>query len=243
MSGVTVRFGDVIPVCDIDLRVEQGEQVVLLGPSGAGKSTLLNLAAGRVSPTSGEVVAFGRRWSDLRPGPARVLRRRVAVIHQQLDLVPVLRVVHNVNAGRLGSWSTARTLRSLVRPVEVDEARRSLEAFGLDDRLMERTDRLSGGEQQRVAVARALRQRADLTLADEPISAVDPTWRQRVLDLLVADAATRGATLVVSSHDTALALERVPRAIGIKAGRIVFDQLSSTLQTEQLDDLYGAVTR
>jgi phosphonate transport system ATP-binding protein len=234
-----VAFGPTIALDGVDLVIEPGEQVALLGPSGAGKSTLLGVIAGRVAPTAGSVRVLGEDWASLSADAVRRMRRRVAVMHQHLDLVEQLRVVHNVNAGRLGQWSAWRAVRSLMRPLERDEVVRALAPLGLADRVDERTSRLSGGQRQRVAVARVLRQRGELVLADEPISAVDPAWRERVLGVLVADATHRSATLVLSSHDASLAVASLPRSIGIVGGRVVFDVPSSQVTADLLDGLYG----
>lgn len=239
LSAATVAFGPTIALDGVDLVIEPGEQVALLGPSGAGKSTLLGVIAGRVAPTAGSVRVLGEDWASLSADAVRRMRRRVAVMHQHLDLVEQLRVVHNVNAGRLGQWSAWRAVRSLMRPLERDEVVRALAPLGLADRVDERTSRLSGGQRQRVAVARVLRQRGELVLADEPISAVDPAWRERVLGVLVADATHRSATLVLSSHDASLAVASLPRSIGIVGGRVVFDVPSSQVTADLLDGLYG----
>src|SRR5690606_19041899 len=146
----------------LDLQVHAGERVALVGPSGAGKSTLLRLCTGAVRPSAGEVEVLGQ---SLVRGSARAhdaVRRRIGTIHQRLHLVGRLKVVHNVNAGHLGRWNTWQALTSLARPREVEQARAALARTGIADKLHTRTDRLSGGEQQRVALARVLVQDPDL---------------------------------------------------------------------------------
>jgi phosphonate transport system ATP-binding protein len=158
----------------------------------------------------------------------------VGTIYQQLHLVGSLRVIHNVNAGRLGSWSALRALGSLLRPLEVEQARLALAGIGIENKLFERTDRLSGGEQQRVALARVLVQQPDLILADEPVSSLDPARSDEVMRLLTTVVTGSSRTLVVSLHDFDVARRRCDRVIGLRAGRVAFD-----LPAAQVTDALG----
>jgi phosphonate transport system ATP-binding protein len=220
--------------------VDAGERVALVGPSGAGKSTLLGLANGAVAPTAGAVQLLGADPAGLRGRELRRLRSRVGTVHQHLDLVGPLRVVHNVNAGRLGSWPALLAAWSLVRPQGLPEVLDALDRVELADRVFERTDRLSGGQRQRVAVARLLVQRPELVLADEPASALDPALADRVLGLLAGLAIEAGGALVASVHDPALALRHCTRVVGLVAGRVVLDAPVSALSVGDLADFYGA---
>jgi phosphonate transport system ATP-binding protein len=224
----------------VDLTVDAGERVAVVGPSGAGKSTLLGLANGSVLPTAGAVQVLGAVPSSLRGRALRQLRARVGTVHQQLELVGQLRVVHNVNAGRLSSWSAGRATWSLVRPQGLPEVLDALTRVELADRVFERTDRLSGGQRQRVAVARLLVQRPELVLADEPASALDPALADRTLGLLAGLATDRGGALIASLHDPALALRHCTRVVGLVAGRVVLDAAASSMSATDLADFYGA---
>lgn len=235
MRSVAVDYGGHRALDGVDLDVPHGQRVALVGPSGAGKTSVLRLCTGAVAPSEGTVRVLGTDLADIGPDRLRAVRRRIGTVHQHLDLVGPLRVVHNVNAGRLGSWSMARAIRSLVRPVGVDEARHALDRVGIADKLYERTDRLSGGEQQRVALARVLLQRPDLILADEPVSSLDPARSEEVMDLLGAVVADGHSTMVVSLHDFDLARRRCDRVVGLRSGRVVFD-----LPADQVDDDVGA---
>jgi phosphonate transport system ATP-binding protein len=230
-----------MPALDgVDLAVAAGERVAVVGPSGAGKSTLLGVANGAVTPTSGSVRLLGADPATLRGRELRRLRSRVGTVHQHLDLVGPLRVVHNVNAGRLGSWPASRAAWSLVRPQGLPEVLDALDRVELADRVFERTDRLSGGQRQRVAVARLLVQRPELVLADEPASALDPALADRVLGLLAGLATDAGGALVASLHDPALALRHCTRVVGLVAGRVVLDAPAAALSIGDLADFYGA---
>ncbi|TWH72148.1 phosphonate transport system ATP-binding protein [Modestobacter roseus] len=213
--------------------------MALVGPSGAGKSTLLGLVNGSVLPTAGSLRVLGDDPSRLRGPALRRLRARVGTVHQHLELVGQLRVVHNVNAGRLADWSAARAAWSLVRPQGVPEVLDALSAVGLADRAYERTERLSGGQRQRVAVARLLVQRPELVLADEPASALDPVLADAVLGLL-AGLTEQGGALVASLHDPALALRHCTRVVGLVDGRVVLDAPVADLDAGDLADFYAA---
>ena len=220
--------------------MDAGERVAVVGASGAGKSTLLGLANGAVLPSAGAVHVLGADPAGLRGRELRQLRARVGTVHQHLELIGQLRVVHNVNAGRLAAWPAWRAGWSLLRPQGLPEGLEALTRVELADRVFERTDRLSGGQRQRVAVARLLVQRPDLVLADEPASALDPVLADRTLELLAGLAADRGGALVASLHDPALALRHCTRVVGLAAGRVVLDAPASSLTMADLAAFYGA---
>ena len=218
-----------------------GERVAVVGASGAGKSTLLGVLNGSVPPDAGTVRVFGDDPAGLRGRALRQLRARTGTMHQHLELVGPLRVVHNVNAGRLGTWSAGRALRSLIWPQGLDDVRTALERVGLADRMFERTDRLSGGQRQRVALARLLVQRPELVLADEPASALDPALADQALHLLGELAADGGGALLACLHDPALALRHCDRVVGLADGRVTLDAPASSLSLAQLERYYGVV--
>ncbi|WP_279536015.1 phosphonate ABC transporter ATP-binding protein [Blastococcus xanthinilyticus] len=241
MAGLEVRYGTSPALAGIDLEVAAGERVAVVGASGAGKSTLLNVLNGTVVPTAGTVEVLGRDPSALRGRELRQVRARTGTVHQHLELTGALRVVHNVNAGRLGSWSAARAAWSLLRPQGVPEVRAALDRVGLADRVFERTDRLSGGQRQRVALARLLVQRPDLVLADEPASALDPALADLALELLGEPARSRGGALLVCLHDPALALRHCDRVVGLLDGRVALDAPATSLTLADLERFYGVV--
>ena len=234
---VTVVREGVVALRDVTLVVQPGERVAVLGPSGAGKSTLLALANGLVTPTAGDVQVLSARPSTLSTRQLRRLRSRIGTVHQHLDLAGPLRVVHNVNAGRLGEWSLPRAAWSLVRPQGVPQVVAALAQVGLADRVYDRTDELSGGQQQRVALARVLLQHPELVLADEPVSSLDPALAVRVLELLTAVVGHR--TLLASMHNPELAARFFDRLVGLREGRVVFDVTSEAVPAGALDALYA----
>ncbi len=236
LSGVGRRFGAHRALVGVDLTVHAGERVALLGASGAGKSTLLSLLNGSLLATEGVLEVFGQPLADLPPGALRKLQCRIGTVSQRLDLIEQVRVLHNVSAGRLGTWSAPRALMSLIRSRPDDEVRSALHSVGMDWALHERTELLSGGERQRVAIARLLVQRPDLILADEPVSSLDPARAVETLELLRAPA--RGSTLIISLHQPELARQHCTRAVGLRAGRLVFDVPAAELDDARLTRLY-----
>ncbi|MCH7738587.1 MAG: ATP-binding cassette domain-containing protein [Chloroflexi bacterium] len=237
LRGVEKRFGDVVAVGSISLTVRQGETVALLGPSGAGKSTMLRLMAGEIEPTSGVIELSGRELANLAPG--RELASLVGMIHQQFDLVPNLSALQNVLAGRLGEWGFFRSLVSLAAPLEREVAMAALRRLGVEDRAGLRAGRLSGGEQQRVAIARVLVQGPALILADEPVASLDPARAEEVLDLLVGLAERDGRTLVASMHSVVMARQRFGRLIGLRNGELSFDLPAQEVTDGMLESLYA----
>ncbi len=241
LTGIEVRFGDTLALAGVDLTVAAGERVALVGASGAGKTTLLNVLNGSVMATAGSVRVLGKDPAALRGRALRRLRARIGTVHQHLELVGPLRVVHNVNTGRLAQWSPARAAWSLLRPQGVDEVVAALGRVGMADRTFERTDRLSGGQQQRVALARLLVQHPELVLADEPASALDPALADQALNLLCELASDRGGALLASLHDPAMALRHCDRVVGLVHGRVELDARAAPLSLAELERFYGVV--
>ncbi|WP_312244124.1 phosphonate ABC transporter ATP-binding protein [Stutzerimonas nitrititolerans] len=223
----------------IDIQAAQGERIAIIGPSGAGKTTLLRLLATGLKPDSGQLSLLGEQpWGE---GSFRLrkLRARIGLVHQAPPLPPRQRVVTAVLAGRLGHWSLPRSLLSLIYPLDRSGAAEALARLDLADKLYARCDQLSGGQLQRVGIARMLYQQPDLILADEPVSAMDPVLSDHTLGLLNQEAQRRNATLVASLHAVDLALAHFPRIIGLRAGQILFDKPAEALRPEELTALYA----
>ncbi len=240
LRGVSVRFGAHAALEGVDLHVAAGEHVGLIGPSGAGKTTLLRLFNAMTRPTSGVVVVGGERLDALSPPRLRTARLRIGFVPQDHGLIPNLRVVHNVLAGRLGRRSLLGAMRSVFWPVrgEVDEVHALLARVGIADKLYERTDRLSGGERQRVAIARALYQRPSVLLADEPVSSVDPARARDTLALMTRLATEDGCTFCASLHNIELACAFFPRLIGLRRGRVDLDGEAARIDDGRLRALF-----
>lgn len=230
-----------VALADISVQAQQGESIALIGPSGAGKTTLLNTLGTALIPTQGTMQVLGQQ--PAAAGAAlRQLRTRIGAVHQAAPIPPRQRVITAVLAGKLGQWPTWKSLVSLVYPQDISGARQALERVHLADKLFVRCDQLSGGQLQRVGIARVLYQEAQLILADEPVSALDPTLALETVELLVQEAKARNATLVASLHAVELARTCFDRLIGIRDGRIFFDAPAHAVSDAQLQTLYAAET-
>jgi phosphonate transport system ATP-binding protein len=174
--------------------------------------------------------------ASLSPARLRALRARVGTVYQQLHLVPQASVLENVLMGRLGRRSWLAVAAAPLRRAEREEVARVLDQVGIADKLHQRLDRLSGGEQQRAAVARVLYQDPDLIVADEPFSAVDPERSASVVRLLVE--AARDRTLILSTHQLEPVFPHFPRIVGLRAGRILFDKVREEVSADDLARLY-----
>ena len=222
----------------ISLALGAGERAAVIGPSGAGKTTLVRVLGTSLRPGEGAIDVLGEAPWALGSGALRRLRSRIGVVHQQPPIPPRLRVVNAVLAGRLGSWPAWKALASLASPRDIEGAHEALSRLGLGERLFDRCDRLSGGQLQRVGIARVLYQRPALILADEPVSALDPTLAGDAVAALVAQSEATGATLVASLHAVDLALKWFPRVVGMRAGEVTFDLPAREVTPAMLEALY-----
>tara|TARA_B100001245_G_scaffold211134_1_gene175624 strand:- start:52 stop:843 length:792 start_codon:yes stop_codon:yes gene_type:complete len=235
-DGISKSYGKVQALAPLSITIGQGERVALAGPSGSGKTTLLYLLAGVIQPDSGDLLLAGRDLTHQKPGKEKA--GLVGLIHQQYDLVPHLPVLHNVLAGRLGQWSLFRSLISLVWPQDRHVAETALAQMGIADKIHERTSHLSGGEQQRVAMARLMVQGSRVILADEPVSSLDPARAEDLLEILTALAGVSGKTLIASIHSPHLMRKHFSRVIGLREGRIEFDIPAEEVTDQVLEKLY-----
>lgn len=239
LSGVGLTHANgYLALNGINLSISSGERVAIIGPSGAGKTSLLRLLGTGLLPSAGHLQLLGQEPARLGSSALRKLRTRIGLIHQSPPLPPRQRVVTAVLAGRLGQWSLPRALLSLAYPLDIEGARAALQPLDLADKLFARCDQLSGGQLQRVGIARVLYQRADLLLADEPVAAMDPVLADHTLRLLSELAAQRGVTLIASLHTVELALRHFPRIIGLRAGQVLFDRPAQEVSRADLDQLY-----
>ena len=237
VDQVTKTYPRLTALSAVSLTIYPGERVALVGPSGGGKTTLLSLLSGVLQPDSGSLTVAGKTLAQKLS--RRELSSMVGIIHQQLDLVPQLPVVHNVLAGRFGQWGMFRSFLSMVWPQDYNMAARALEQMGIEDKIRERTSHLSGGEQQRVAIARTMVQAPRLVLADEPVSSVDPGRAQEILQLLTSVTEGQGRALVASMHTPSLVQQFFSRAVGLRDGQVQFDIPAAELTPAIQSDLYS----
>ncbi|TDQ43880.1 phosphonate transport system ATP-binding protein [Permianibacter aggregans] len=231
LNGVTILDG-------IQLRVEAGEQLAIIGPSGAGKTSLLRVLASewRSQPPA---LLFGKDPWALSGRERQRLRRDIGLIWQKPPLPPTQRVITAVSAGRLADWSLLKSLRTLWHHDDAERIQTVLQSLGIADKLLQRCGELSGGQLQRAGIARVLYQSPKLILADEPVSALDPTLACHTIDVICSHARQHQLALVASLHAVDLALALFPRIIGLRDGKIQFDCPPAHISTAMLDALYA----
>jgi osmoprotectant transport system ATP-binding protein len=233
-EGVSVAFDETVVLAEISATVAPGELCVLVGPSGSGKSTLLRLVNRLVEPNAGVVRVRGRDIATLNP-PA--LRRSIGYVIQSIGLFPHRSVADNVaTVPRLSGWSRERTAARV---------RAMLTLVRLDPALFEnrRADELSGGQAQRVGLARALASDPDILLMDEPFGAVDTIVRRELRTELARIHAETGKTILLVTHDPGEALELATSILVLREGRLVSAGRPSELLEQNADafvrELFG----
>ena len=222
--GLQVSAGSQVLLRDVGLTIAAGERVALVGHNGAGKSTLLRALSGFRPVTRGRLRVLDTDMSETRDAiTLRRLRSRVAQVHQGLHLVGRLSALDNVLIGGAGRHTSAWTWLRRWPDVELRAAHAALSRVGMGWSATRRTDSLSGGERQKVAIARALHQKAPILLADEPTASLDTEAADEVIALLAAVACERQATLLCIVHDLDLLPRLADRAIALRRGIVVAD--------------------
>jgi len=214
LTGVNLSLGRgaarVHILKDIDVHIGRGEAIGLVGPSGSGKSTLLMVMAGLERPDTGTVVVASEDLGRLdEDALARFRGRHVGIVFQSFHLIPTMTALENV----------AVPLELAGVPDAFDRAAQELKAVDLGERLGHYPAELSGGEQQRVALARALAPNPAILIADEPTGNLDEATGKQIIELMFAGHAERNTTLVLVTHDTALAA-RCDRVVRLRSGRV-----------------------
>lgn len=229
----------VVGLKNINLTINDGEFVSIIGLSGAGKSTFLRSINRLNDITSGNIQINETSITKANKKELRLIRREIGLISQNFNLVKRSTVQKNVLSGRLGYYSTWKSIFGLFSKEDYQQTKQALEMVGLSDKLQTRCDELSGGQQQRVLIARALVQQAPLILADEPVASLDPITTQKVMTDLKNINQTLGKTVIVNLHSVPLAREFSTRVIALKAGQVVFDGSPKELSDERLKQIYG----
>jgi phosphonate transport system ATP-binding protein len=250
IRGLEKSYGSVPVLKGVSLAIDRGEFVGVIGLSGSGKSTLLRCINRLIDASAGEIlvprVLLGENTAngasaDVRRLDAReirLLRRKIGMVFQQFNIVKRLSVIANVLSGSLGYQPA---LTGSLRFFSSEVKRRALvnlQRVGLLDHAYKRADHLSGGEQQRVAIARTLMQEPALILADEPVSSLDPKLSRVVLDILKRVCREDGIAALVSLHTLELTREYADRVIGLKQGVVFFDGPTGNLTDAVIDSVY-----
>jgi phosphonate transport system ATP-binding protein len=239
VQGLAKSFGSREVLRSIDLAVESGRITVVLGANGSGKSTLLRCATRLIEPDAGSITLCGVELLGQRGEDLRRARRAAAMVFQQVLLVRRRTAVDNVAYGALGELPFHRSVSTRFFPSELRErALDALERVRLRELAYQRAGTLSGGQAQRVAVARALCQRAKVILADEPVASLDPRAAESVLALLADVAHEDGLGVLVVLHQPELARRYADRLVGFYQGHIAFDGTPAQVTDAEIAELY-----
>jgi phosphonate transport system ATP-binding protein len=242
IRNLSMRYPNGKPaLTDVSLSVDAGELVIILGSNGSGKSTLLRCVSRLQHPTGGEIRVADNDLTSLSGAKLRRARRAVAMIFQHANLVRRRSVLANVVAGSLGYHDGLLARLGLLPPSEIALAMGYLREVGLSELAYQRAGTLSGGQAQRVAVSRALAQRPQVLLADEPVASLDPHAAEEIMRLLRRLASQDGLAVLCVLHQPDLALRYADRLVGIQDGRLAFDMPAQGVEIGQVSELYGKV--
>jgi len=243
IRAVSKTFGAKRALDKVSLTVRPGEMIALIGPSGSGKSTLLRAITGltAIDADGGEIDAFGQKVQARGRvcDDVRRVRARIGFIFQQFNLVGRLTLYTNVAVGMLGHIGFLRGVFGRWPAAERGAVMAALERVGVAENAGQRANTLSGGQQQRGAIARALVQRAEALLADEPVASLDPVAARKVMELICDLNRREGITTVVTLHQVDYALRYCPRIIALQDGRMVYDGPREGLDAAKLKQIYG----
>ena len=214
----------VTAIHDLNLSIEKGSFVFVIGDSGSGKSTLMKLLYREEKPTSGQIVVGGINVAKLRNNKVYKLRRKLGIVFQDYRLLPKLTVYENVAFAMEVIGATKQTIRIKVL--------KALEVVGLKNKVHNYPSQLSGGEQQSVAIARAIVNNPKMLLCDEPTGNLDPTMSMEIMNVLDDINKTWGTTIIVVTHDKAIVNKMKKQVITLKEGRLVNNKEKGTYDNE-----------
>ncbi len=225
-------------LANVNFLIKKGEFVSIIGPSGSGKSTLLRCINRLVTPSVGEIFFHGRDICKMKRSVLRDLRRSIGMVFQQFNLIPRQSVLKNVLYGSLGNIGTLRSLFHLFGQRDITLAFHNLNLLGLSGKEYVRVDQLSGGEQQRVAIARTLMQSPVLILADEPIASLDPVASETVMMHLQKLNQERKITIIATVHSIDIVKKYSTRVLGLREGSLIFDGSVADMDDAVVKSIY-----
>lgn len=223
----------------VSFDVKKGEFLVVIGLSGSGKSTLLRCINRLHDPTSGEILYGQQDIAKAQGAAIRDLRKRIAMIFQQFNLIPRSTVIGNVLSGKLGRMGTFASLMGAYSKEDKDLAMHYLNLVGIADKAKMRADNLSGGQQQRVAIARALMQQPEILLADEPVASLDPATCHTVMDYLKKVNQELGITIICNLHFLSLVRQYATRVVALKGGELAYEGSPKDIDEAWFERIYG----
>ncbi|WP_310620576.1 phosphonate ABC transporter ATP-binding protein [Flexibacterium corallicola] len=240
ITDLVKRYDTGQPVLkNLNLEIKGESVVSIIGSSGAGKSTLLRCINRLVEPSSGQIMLNGTDLTNLNRRELRKARHKIGMVFQGFNLIDRLTVMENVQSGRLGSLPT---WRAIARKYPKDDIRRAfelMERVGIAHYANKRADELSGGERQRVGVVRALMQDPEILLADEPTAALDPKTSEQIMGLLRDLSREFSLPVLINIHNVTEAKEYTDRIVGMRYGRIIFDEEPAKLDKDAMDQIYS----
>ena len=240
VKNLKKNYGATKAVDDVSFNIKNKEIVAVIGRSGAGKSTLMRCLNRLVANDGGQILLDGLEITNTMGKNALLSARcKIGFIFQHFNLVYRLTVFQNVMHGKLGCVSTLDGILGRYGEKDKEKALSILKSIGLDDQIYKRAGDLSGGQKQRVAIARALMQEPALLLCDEPIASLDPVTSRTIMDIIVSQAKQRGIACLINLHQVDFAKEYATRIIGMRDGRIVYDDAPGRLASDSIASIYG----
>lgn len=227
----------------INLEFSKGEFVCILGKSGAGKSTLIRCMNGLQKISSGEIYWKGEPLSLKNEKGIRNMRKEIAMIFQNHNLIPRLTVMQNVLTGLFGYRNTFKNIIGLFSKEEIELAKQKINEVGLSDHIYRKIEYLSGGQKQRVGIARSLLQRPKVFLCDEPVSSLDPHTAENIFIILKRLNQRHRLLTIVNVHDVSLAKRYADRIIALKDGKLIFDGKPEDFTENTYKNVYGSIVR
>ena len=226
----------------VNLKIEQGEFVAIIGLSGAGKSTLIRTINRMIDITEGQLVVDGTDVSTLKGKDLRRFRRKIGMIFQSFNLISRSSVINNVLTANVPDMPWYKVLFGIYSKDQKMKALEALDKVNILDKAYNRCDELSGGQMQRVALARTLNQNPTIILADEPVASLDPIMADMVMSDFARINRDMNISILLNIHHVDLALKYATRVIGVRAGKIVFDGPASEVTSDVLDQVYNGQT-
>ncbi|MBN0970688.1 phosphonate ABC transporter ATP-binding protein [Mycoplasma phocoeninasale] len=224
---------------NINLTIKQGEFVAIIGLSGAGKTTLIKTVNKINTISSGSLRVGPYDVNNLKGKNLRIFRTKIGIIFQNYNLIENVSVFQNVLAARLPQMNWFRALFGIYSKKDIDIAYESLARVNILENAYDLANNLSGGQMQRVALARTLAQKPKIILADEPVGALDPIMAKNVMDDFLLANKQDKITILANLHHVDLALQYADRIIGVKKGKIIFNDSWDKVNLDKLKEIYG----
>ena len=229
IKNLTKKFGNLVAVNELSLSVKRGETVAIMGPSGCGKSTTIRTINRLIEPDSGEILFGGLDMLNLTPEELKKMRKRIGFVFQHFNLISRLTAEENVMLGLVMS--------GIPREIAQSKARDALSKVGMESHAGHKPAEMSGGQQQRIGIARALAFEPELMLWDEPTASLDPILVREVLVVMEELAKYRASAMIVVTHEIAFALHVADRIVLMDKGRIVEEGLPSDVFVSPLSHI------